>query len=110
MGGPRFGHCCLFNAAPVDLKCLVLISREPAAEEDSLVSHRRLPWRDVCHGCCCLAIAPACAGLLSKQDESGLSGSLNLGHYGVSQSNAFESVAVNTNGAELITPFAKLQV
>jgi hypothetical protein len=50
---------------------------------------------------------PACA---AAQDESGLSGSLSLGHYGVSQSNAFESFAANPNGAEIITPFAKLQV
>ncbi|CAL5218364.1 g31 [Coccomyxa viridis] len=43
-------------------------------------------------------------------DESGLSGSLNLGHYGVTQTNSFESVKVGGQGAELVTPFAKLQV
>jgi hypothetical protein len=42
--------------------------------------------------------------------ESALSGTLNLGHYGVSQSTGFEAVNVDTSGAELITPFAKLQV
>lgn len=42
--------------------------------------------------------------------ESGLSGELNLGHYGVTQSNSFESVKVGGNSAELVTPFAKLQV
>lgn len=46
----------------------------------------------------------------AAQDESGLSGSLSLGHYGVSQSNAFESFAADPNGAEIVTPFAKLQV
>ena len=47
---------------------------------------------------------------VQAQDESGLSGSLNLGHYGVTQSNSFESVKVGGQGAELVTPFAKLQV
>ena len=42
--------------------------------------------------------------------ESGLSGELNLGHYGVTQANSFEAVNINTQGAELITPFAKLAV
>lgn len=52
-----------------------------------------------------LAVLPAQA-----DQESGLSGELNLGHYGVTQANSFEAVNVNTQGAELITPFAKLQV
>ena len=43
-------------------------------------------------------------------NESALSGSLNLGHYGVTQSNSFESVDVNGHGAQLVTPFAKLQL
>ena len=47
---------------------------------------------------------------MQANDESGLSGSLNLGHYGVTQSNSFESVKVGGQGAELVTPFAKLQV
>nr|QOL01160.1 putative extracellular protein CSOL_081 [Pseudococcomyxa simplex] len=42
--------------------------------------------------------------------ESGLSGTLNLGHYGVSQSNSFEAVNINPAATELITPFAKLNV
>lgn len=51
-----------------------------------------------------------CACHAQANDESGLSGSLNLGHYGVTQSNSFESVNVGGQGAELVTPFAKLQV
>ena len=47
---------------------------------------------------------------MQANDESGLSGSLNLGHYGVTQTNSFESVKVGGQGAELVTPFAKLQV
>ena len=47
---------------------------------------------------------------MQANDESGLSGSLNLGHYGVTQSNSFESVKVGGQGAELVTPFAKLQL
>ena len=48
--------------------------------------------------------------LAQANEESGLSGSLNLGHYGVTQSNSFESVKVGGQGAELVTPFAKLQL
>ena len=47
---------------------------------------------------------------MQANDESGLSGSLNLGHYGVTQTNSFESVKVGGQGAELVTPFAKLQL
>lgn len=54
-------------------------------------------------------LAAAC-GYTQANDESGLSGSLNLGHYGVTQTNSFESVKVGGQGAELVTPFAKLQV
>jgi hypothetical protein len=52
----------------------------------------------------------AAEALAQASQESGLSGSLNLGHYGVTQSNSFESVKVGGQGAELVTPFAKLQV
>lgn len=47
---------------------------------------------------------------LCMQDESGLSGTLNLGHYGVSQSNSFEALNINPAATEVITPFAKLSV
>lgn len=57
------------------------------------------------------ALRPQCCRVLAQaNEESGLSGSLNLGHYGVTQSNSFESVKVGGQGAELVTPFAKLQV
>ena len=49
-------------------------------------------------------------GAVQAMNESALSGSLNLGHYGVTQSNSFESVDVNGHGAQLVTPFAKLQL
>ena len=52
----------------------------------------------------------AVCGYMQANAENGLSGSLNLGHYGVTQSNSFESVKVGGQGAELVTPFAKLQV
>ncbi|EIE27083.1 hypothetical protein COCSUDRAFT_45725 [Coccomyxa subellipsoidea C-169] len=46
----------------------------------------------------------------ADKEESGLSGTLNLGHYGVSQSNSFEAININPSATELITPFAKLSV
>ena len=49
-------------------------------------------------------------GAVQAMNESALSGSLNLGHYAVAQSNSFESVDVNGHGAQLVTPFAKLQL
>ncbi len=45
-----------------------------------------------------------------KQDESGLSGTLNLGHYGISQSTSFQALNINPSATEIITPFAKLSV
>lgn len=47
---------------------------------------------------------------MCAQEESGLSGTLNLGHYGVSQSNSFEAININPSATELITPFAKLSL
>ncbi|CAL8470439.1 g9981 [Coccomyxa elongata] len=46
----------------------------------------------------------------ADKEESGLSGTLNLGHYGISQSNSFEALNINPSATEIITPFAKLSV
>ena len=63
----------------------------------------------------CWGVLPALQGVADAtmhacKQESPLSGTLNLGHYGISQSTGFEAVTADANGAQIVTPFAKLQL